>query len=70
MTEPKLSELEEQLTEARDNEQIARLLVQISEHRPLTADEKIHLLHSCILHAPIDNPPSMRREDWYDDDGR
>lgn len=62
--------LMETFESVQGNELVAKLIVKLSDIRPLTADEKIHLLHSCILHAPIDNPPSMRREDWYDDDGR
>lgn len=70
MTKQELTQLEGQLVESGDNEQIARLLIQISEHRLLTAQEKIFLLQTAKLDIPIDNPPSMRREDWYGEDGR
>lgn len=46
------------------------ILLALAKHRELTGDEKKLLLESAVFHGPIDNPPSNRRADWYDDDGR
>jgi hypothetical protein len=49
------------------------LLVHLLERakiRQLSKEEKIALLHASILSVPIKEEPSIRREDWYDEDGR
>jgi hypothetical protein len=66
----KLIELVEQLPEEQQKDLIARLLTQRSRQRALTAGEKIQLLDVAKLHNPIKEEPSVRRVDWYDDDGR
>lgn len=48
---------------------LARILIQVSKLRPLAAREKIFLLDAAIIDTPIKEMPSMRREDWYDDNG-
>ncbi len=63
-------ELVEQLSEEQQKELIARLLTQRAHRRPLTADEKIQLLDAAKLHNSVNETPSIRREDWYGDDGR
>jgi hypothetical protein len=66
----KLAELVEQLSETEQKHLIARLLNQRAAIRALTAEEKIQLLDAAKLNNPINEMPSIRREDWYGDDGR
>jgi hypothetical protein len=61
--------LVEQLPEEQKHELLTRLLNN-AENRPLTKEEKKTLYHSSILSIPVNEEPSIRREDWYDDDGR
>lgn len=63
-------DLVEQLPEAQQNELIARVLAHRAETRPLTVEEKLALLDSVKLDVAIKEEPSIRREDWYGDDGR
>lgn len=63
-----LVELVEQLSEAQKNDLIKRLLTQQSQQRPLTVEEKIKLLDAVKLDVGINQEPSIRRVDWYDDD--
>lgn len=61
------------LVEQLPQEQKHELLKRLQEHtrkRDLTADEKIKLLRSIQFDVKIKEEPSIRREDWYDDDGR
>lgn len=48
------------------------LRAHLSQHQPkkLTAEEKIRLLREATIHIPVNEAPSIRREDWYDDNGR
>jgi hypothetical protein len=36
----------------------------------LSVEEKIQLLRAAQINADVNQEPSPRREDWYDDDGR
>ena len=45
-------------------------LVERAQHRQLTNEERKLLLDVSIMNDPILVEPSLRREDWYDDDGR
>lgn len=65
-----LLELIDQLSEAQRKALIVRLLRQQAQEHTLTAEEKIQLLDAAKLHLAVNEQPSMRREDWYDDDGR
>mgnify|MGYP003476679378 CR=1 FL=1 len=65
-----LVELVERLPEGQQNDLIARLLMQRVHQRPLTVSEKIHLLDMAKINNPVNEAPSVRREDWYGDDGR
>jgi len=38
--------------------------------RELTVNEKIALFRASILDIPFKEEPPLRRENWYDDDGR
>jgi len=60
----------EQLTNEQRNDLLVRLLTHKAQERPLTAEEKIQLLDAAKLHLSVNEEPSLRREDWYGDDGR
>jgi len=62
--------LVEQLSEEQQSDLIVRVLTQRARQRPLTIEEKIQLLDAAKLDNPVHEAPSVRREDWYDDDGR
>lgn len=53
-----------------DKEAIAARLMEIAKKRELTNEERIALRETAILNFPFLEEPSIRREDWYDDDGR
>lgn len=36
----------------------------------LTRSERVAAYHTSIMNVPLREEPSIRREDWYDDDGR
>lgn len=63
-------QLVEQLSEEQQRDLITQILTQRSRQRPLTAEEKIQLLDAAKLHNPVEQAPSIRRMDWYDDNGR
>ena len=63
-------QLVEQLSEAEQNDLIQQILLRRADSRPLTVEEKIRLFDAAKLHAEVNETPSVRREDWYDDDGR
>lgn len=65
-----LLELVEQLSEEQQRDLTKRLLARQAQQRPLTIEEKLKLLHAVKLDVAINEEPSVRREDWYDDDGR
>lgn len=60
-----LVELVEQLDPAQQRD-----LLQHLQGRLLTVDEKMALLRSVYVDMPMLEEPSVRREDWYGDDGR
>ncbi len=62
--------LTRQITKKRNNEMIARLLIRIANHRPLSVSEKIRLSDAVRLNVKVKTMPSVYREDWYGDDGR
>ena len=62
--------LTRQITKKRNNEMIARLLIRIANHRPLSAPEKIRLSDAVRMNVKVKTMPSVYREDWYGDDGR
>ena len=65
-----LVELVEQLSEEQQKDLIKRLLTHQAQQRPLTVEEKLKLLDAVKLDLAINEEPSIRRVDWYDDDGR
>lgn len=56
--------------ETHKDEWIADLLIQISRQRELTVAERLRLSDAVELALPVQTVPSVRREDWYGDDGR
>jgi hypothetical protein len=66
----KLVELVKQLPDAQQKDLIAQLLSEQAQKRPLTVEEKIQLLDAAKLDSAVNEEPSVRREDWYGDDGR
>lgn len=65
-----LVELVEQLSEEQQKDLIKRLLTRQAQQRPLTVEEKLKLLDAIKLNLAINDEPSIRRSDWYDDGGR
>lgn len=65
-----LVELVEQLSEEQQKDLVTQILTHRALQRPLTSEEKIQLLDAAKLHNPINETPSTRRSDWYDDNGR
>mgnify|MGYP006277663417 CR=1 FL=1 len=65
-----LLELVEQLTEDQQQDLMNRLLARHAEGRILTTEEKLTLLDAAKMNIPINEAPSVRRSDWYGDDGR
>jgi hypothetical protein len=62
--------LAEQLPRAQQVELIDHLLKRAAEH-PLTTEERLALLEATVIDLGQVAPDiSMRREDWYGDDGR
>ena len=61
--------LVEQLPAEKQTDLLQRLLTH-TQRRVLTNEEKKALYHASILHVPVNIEPSVRREDWYGDDGR
>jgi hypothetical protein len=66
----KLVELVDQLNEDQQRELVVHVLTQRSRQRVLTTEEKIQLLDAAKLTNAIREEPSIRRTDWYGDDGR
>lgn len=65
-----LIELVEQLSDEQQQDLITQIMTLRTQRRPLSSEEKIHLLDAAKLHNPINEIPSIRRSDWYNDDGR
>ena len=65
-----LVELVEQLSEEQQKDLIKRLLTRQAQQHPLTVEEKLKLLDAVKLNVPVNEEPSIRRVDWYNDDGR
>lgn len=63
-------QLVEQLSEDQQKDLIKRLLTRQAHQRPLTIEEKMRLLDAVKLDIGVNQEPSVRREDWYGDDGR
>jgi len=66
----RIQNLTEQITKREDNELVARLLIRVGNHRPLTGTEKIRLSDAVRIKVQFKTEPSIYREDWYGEDGR
>ncbi len=64
-----LVELAEQLS-PEDKQALIQRLQETAKQRELTVQEWKTLFESTVIHNPIKEPFSLRREDWYDDEGR
>lgn len=62
-----LVDLVQQLSEEQQKDLIRRLLALQAQQRPLSVEEKLKLLDDVKLNVPINEEPSVRRVDWYDD---
>jgi hypothetical protein len=65
-----LVELVEQVSEEHQKDLMKRLLARQAQQRPLTVEEKRKLLDAVKLNVAVNEEPSIRRVDWYGDDGR
>lgn len=66
----RISELTEEVTKSYDNDLVARLLMRVGKQRKLTLEEQFRLADAVTLEWKVLNEPSLRRADWYGDDGR
>lgn len=64
-----LLELVDQLS-TEQQIQLTTHLLEAAKRRELTVDEKMKLLRAAQVDVQVINEPSIRREDWYGDDGR
>ena len=62
--------LVKQLSEEEQTKLIKDILNERAKQRPLTVEEKIQLFDSIKIYTQVLEEPSIRREDWYGDDGR
>jgi hypothetical protein len=65
-----LLELVEQLTKDQQQDLMQRLLARHAQGGALTIEEKLSLLDAAKIDNPVNEAPSVRRADWYGDDGR
>ena len=59
-----------EITKSHDNDLVARLLMRIGKQRKLTLAEQFRLVDAVRLDWKVKEEPSVRRADWYGDDGR
>ena len=65
-----IRELTEAITSRHDNDLVARLLIRVGRHRRLTLAEQLRLADAVRLDWKVKGKPSVRRADWYGDDGQ
>lgn len=53
-----------------DQAVLSRYLQTQTHPQTLSADRKMALMRAAQIHAQISEEPSVRRVDWYSDDGR
>ncbi|MCY4105902.1 MAG: hypothetical protein OXG02_04280 [Chloroflexi bacterium] len=56
--------------EKRKMDEVADRLIQISQWRELSVAEKLRLSDAVELALPVQRMPPVRREAWYNGDGR
>ncbi len=66
----RINRLTRQITKREDNELIARLLIRVARHRPLSGAEKIRLSDAVRVKVKYKIEPSIHREDWHGDNVR
>jgi hypothetical protein len=64
-----LVELVEQLP-IQQQQDLLRRIQQRTQHNRQAIEEKMALLRAAQVDVAVNQEPSPRREDWYDDDGR
>lgn len=69
MTFEEIVALVDQLSPMEQTELTAHLL-EAAQKRELSVAEKMKLLRSAQVDVTVLEEPSIRRVDWYDDDGR
>lgn len=62
--------LVDQLSEDQRTALLLHLVGSDAKSQPLSVEEKIRLLDAAKMNPVIQQSPSIRREDWYGDDGR
>lgn len=56
------------LVEQLPSEQQAALIWYLQQRQEHSVEEKMNLLRSAQIHEKVQEEPSPRREDWYEDD--
>ncbi len=59
-----------EITKSHDNDLVARLLMRVGNQRKLTLAEQFRLADAVSLDWKVKEEPSVRRADWYGDDGQ
>jgi hypothetical protein len=69
ITFEKIVELVDHLTPQEQTE-LTTYLLEVARKRQLSAQEKMRLLRAAQIDINVIEEPSIRREDWYNADGR
>lgn len=69
LTFEKIVELVDRLT-PQEQTQLTAHLLETARKRQLSVQEKMKLLRAAQIDVAVVEEPSVRREDWYGDDGR
>lgn len=69
LTFERIVELVDRLT-PQEQTQLTTHLLQTARKRQLSVHEKMNLLRAAQIDVAVIEEPSIRREDWYGDDGR
>ena len=65
----KIVELVDRLT-PQEQTRLTTHLLEVARKRQLSVREKMDLLRAAQIDVDVIEEPSIRREDWYGDDGR
>ncbi|NJL55706.1 hypothetical protein HC928_11245 [bacterium] len=69
LTFEKIVELVDRLT-PQEQAQLTAHLLETARKRQLSVQEKMKLLRAAQIDVAVVEEPSVRREDWYGEDGR
>lgn len=69
LTFEKIVELVDRLT-PQEQTQLTAYLLETARKRQLSVQEKMNLLRATQIDVDVVEEPSVRREDWYGEDGR